>query len=249
MVIWVLLFLIILAISAFLAFESMVDYREHPLNFKIGYSLYLVSKPQMLTPEFVNQLYLSMIEDNLIFSLERLFKGQKRALLVYGPSNKFRQFVNFLGLIELEEYSRKIEIDQLEAQAPIFAWEVGTKNSSGEVAVSSLLSYMPQLNSNEEFWWQVVLQPYKTWNVLRLMKREEKKDGFKAIIRAVVKADDRKRAASLQDELTKIGADQGLLPLPQIYTTSQVIKFYQERMMPFNLTLNLKTEEVIGFLS
>lgn len=214
MFVWILLFLIVLAVSLILAIKSMDDYRAQPLNFGAVYSLFLIRKPDALTPKLLQQIYDQLSPERLIISFERLFKGPKKALVVYGPESVLHPFFHDLDLLELEDYSQKIYI-------PYFIWGVGKKKPDEPLTLpGQLFSNLPDISADEQFWWQVVLQP--------------KSDGgnFQAVIRAIVLAGDRTNAKNLQDNLIGIGSKDGLLTLPLKQSPEQLVKFYQERSIP-----------------
>lgn len=219
MLIWFILFFIILAISLVLAVQSMADYETRPKHFNTLYSLFLISKENNLSNELIDKLHQDIQEKGYILSLERLFKGGKRALVIYGPSVLIKPLGEKLGLLELEDYSQKIN----EVGKGILVWEVGRKQVGQENLVTdNLFPVMPEMSDKEEFWWQLVLQPVKGSGEAK----------FQAIVRALIKAEDPKRASWLQNELLAIGKTRGLAMLPQAYSAAQMVKLYQERSLP-----------------
>ena len=220
MIIWFAFFLVLL-VSLILAYKSMEDYRETTIGLGVDYSLFLIRQPQALTEQIIQSLHQEILKEGLILSWERLFKGSKSALVVFGPVNLLQPFSTRLGLLELEDYSQKLTPQHLTG---VTCWEVGTKHSpSAPLSLNNLFKEFPQLQVEEEFWWQVVVQP--------------KLSHFQSVIRAVVVAANQKKAQELQESLSKIGGEAGLALLPQPYAVSQLVKFYQDRALPHNLTV------------
>lgn len=212
MLIWLVIFFIILGISFILALRSMADYKLQPSNFKTSYSLFLVTKPSTFNAQIITQLHQAILPDKLILSLEKLVKGSKQALVIFGPTQKLLSFTDILGLMELEDYSQKTENE-------ILAWEVGTKPATDlSSSTSNILSEIPPLGESEQLWWQVVASPLK----------EEK---FEAGIRAILQTQDRKRALLLQQDIQKATQSRGLFLLPQPYSNQQIIAFYRKRTL------------------
>lgn len=246
MLIWIALFLVVLVISFILAFQSMGSYYERAANFSTEYSLFLIGKPEDLSVKLLGELHDASLKNNLIISFERLFRGQRRALVVFGPTFILRPFSDILGLSELEDYSRKVDADKGVIPAGLLTWEVGIKSSaSPSLVIKSLKSYIPPLEENEEFWWQLVIQPAGRHGIM----------SFQAIIRAVLISTDLKRARDLQKDLLEIGGDVGLTQLPQAHSTQHMLKFYQDRALPQTslakfkergLSLSLSPEEILS---
>lgn len=245
MLIWFVLFFIILAISLVLAYQSMSDYHEAPKNWGVVYSLFLVGRPQNLTKDVWQKLYLAALSKGFILSLERLFKGSKKALVIFGPSLVLNPLTADLGLLELEDYSQKLPSDI----AHLAAWEVGVKASHPKPLILPHISqFIPKLEDTEEFRWQLVLQPVK----------KDLNYSFQTKIRGLVISSDTRRVKELREELVKIGKDQGLAMLPQAYTSLQIAKFYQQRSAPSASLMNfsakekpliLEPKEITSFLS
>ena len=137
MILWLLLFGLVLAISFVLAAKSMRDFQEiSPAD----NGLYLIRSPGGLSYEVLNALQQSLKPGQLL-SLERLFKGDKSALVIFGPKDLLK--VSVLDLLELEDYTFVTE--------QVSAWEIrgGTGNWRGIFTNLKLLE-------SEHFWWQVI---------------------------------------------------------------------------------------------
>ena len=189
----------------------MSDYREQPQNTAALYSLFLIGKTQALTLELMTQLYQAALAGRTILSLERLFKGSKRALVVFGPRQLLHQHKETLGLVELEDYSRIVK-------GEISAWEMSRKNNDKK---AETINFAVPLMEGEECWWQLVLQSVPG-----------SEPAFKSTIRMVVKAADKNAVQSLQEKLSEAFNKAGLILMPQAYSSQQLVKFYQERSLP-----------------
>lgn len=215
MLIWLVLFLIIFFVSFLLALRSMNDYQEIPGKLSPEYSLFLIQRPEGLTAALIDNLFKQVREKHLILSFERLFKGLKTALVVFGPKSILSTVSSDLSLLEIEEYGGRANKGH-----KISAWEVGTKDpSSVKIENLNVDSYIPELTDNEEFWWQVVSEPDTSGKELSVA------------VRAVFLAADQKNE-SMVDDLMKIGGKEGLIALPQVYSTEQVVNFYKDRSLP-----------------
>lgn len=233
MLIWLFLFFIVVAISFILALRSMRDFWDSPADLKITYSLYLIRNPQGLTTEILNDLHQRSLKEGFIFSLEKLFKGEKKALVIFGPANILKTWGEVLSLLELEDYSLKVDMNHIQA------WEVGWKvGETGFNPVNESSSVQIDLNENEQFWWQVVVRPIKR-------DQGEKKAGvFQVVLRAIVISENKERTKQLRDTLGKIGSKEGLAALPQAYSTNQIIGFYQKRALQTKLPGFVKDKAV-----
>lgn len=156
MVLWFILFLIIIAISFVLAYQSMQDYQERPVQMGTENSIFLVRNPNTLTNEMLDEIHAVTVSTGYIVSIEKLLKGQKSALVIFGPKNILQQFSDRLSLIELEEYTN---VDEHR----VTAWEVGVKDTFvfHSEDVPALLTSMPRLEESEHLWIQFVLQSRK----------------------------------------------------------------------------------------
>ncbi|RJP45826.1 MAG: hypothetical protein C4584_02750 [Armatimonadetes bacterium] len=213
MLIWVVLFILVVLISFFLALKSMADYREQPANLTTTYSLFLIKKPEALTVELLEQVYRKLLSEGFILALERLFKGGKTALVVFGPVEHLLHYNTILGLLELEDYSRK-------SKAVTLAWEIGIKKSATTDKLEQLFEKIPVLEQDEELWWQLILQPQKPGPEQSL---------FRAAVRVVIQAADEKKARLLKQKIIDAIVAHGLVQLPQTYTDDQILNFYKDR--------------------
>lgn len=160
---------------------SMKDFRISPKDLSLEVGLYLIRKPKSLTSEMLSSLQKKVEKDDLIVSLERLFKGRESALVLYGPKNLLLNFSKNLDLLEVEDYSQ-VALDAS-------AWEIGVREKDYPIS-GSLFSQFPKLEVQEQVWYQMVLQ---------IKKRAEGK--FRCQIRAASLSSDRKRLKELSQNL------------------------------------------------
>lgn len=209
MLLWILLFLIIVGVSFFLALRSMKDYQEFPASTDISYGLFLIRNPNALNEDVLESIRKLIFEQKLIISLEKLSKGNLQALIIYGPTRVLSSFKETLNLLELEEYSGKIKIEKS------LAWEIGIKDGINDLTQQKLI--LPQLHSDEELWWQIVLQGAE--------------GNFQTTLRAVLIGVNMDRTKDLKEQITKLLENFNLIMLPQAYSTTQIINFYQKRTL------------------
>lgn len=103
--IWIIIILVIVIVSFFLALRSMRNFQEIPTS-KFPYSIYLIRNEHLLQNGVLNKLYDFCNESNAVISIERLLKGTQKALVLYAPQN-VGQFVPELELLEIEDYIEK----------------------------------------------------------------------------------------------------------------------------------------------
>lgn len=115
--IYIILFVLIIIISFFLAIHSMRDFQDLPdKNTSLG--LYLIRRVDNLSIDTLNKLY-EVCQNKqkkgipLIFSFEKVLKGEDLALLVFGPKEVLNNF-NELELFEVEEYL-KMDVKHIQA--------------------------------------------------------------------------------------------------------------------------------------
>lgn len=164
--IWLGLFLIILVSSFVLAYLSMKDYQEIPSI--LENSLYLIRNPAAFNEALIINLHEELAKVGSSISLERLFKGEKKALVIFGPKKILQRFGD-LQLLELEDYTNV-------SKEHVTSFEMELKNDKS--------FELTPLTENEQFWLQIILQP-------------EKEENFKAYFRATVFAQDDRRRSKL----------------------------------------------------
>lgn len=150
MILWVILFLLIIAISFALAYKSMRDYQEIPQKKEENYGLYLVRKNPVAW-EFLDSVRAELSSSGGVLSLERLFKGRKTALCIFGPKNILEDFIGELRLLELEDYIAGLSFENMDI------WEVGVKSSDEFEENMDIFASLPKLYKEEQFFWQVII--------------------------------------------------------------------------------------------
>lgn len=213
--IFVFIFLIVIAISLFLAYRSMRDYIDIPSIEKNG--VFLIQKPEIVTEELINRLH-NLLKGEIV-SFERLFKGSQSALVIFGPKSVLQQFPE-LNLLELEDY--------VKVESPKIAWEMGFKNGVAPKEVGNIFENLPELEINEQYWWQLALQ-------------SDKDQGWQSIIRAVFVSQDESRRRELSSKLQNLPP---LVKIPKPLTPEQIYENYTKRSFgisqnPFKVTSNL----------
>lgn len=229
MILWLALFLLVIAISFVLALQSMADYHELPLQSKVEYGLFLIRRSSSLTVTLLDSLHREIVKEGLIISIERLFKGQQAALVIFGPKKILANFAQNLDLLELEDYAY-VNRDYLHA------WEIGVKGSKKSPKIENFFKHLPLLSSSEQFWWQLTLQA-----------TEKDAPLFKSQIRAVVFSEEPNRRKKLADGLQSLTAGH-LTKVPKPFTSDQIINFYQQRSIGVGETNPLLTSEQVSEL-
>lgn len=204
MILWVVLFILIIAISFVLAFRSMKDYQEIPQQGKAEYGLFLIRKPSGFNTMFLDELLIKTKGVNLIVSIERLFKDKKSALLLFAPKNILQNFFDQLDLIELEDYTPSLSVKDT------VVWEVGFKKNIPNEIMPNIFSAFPDLLGNDQFFWQVIL------------------GGKRTQIRAVLYSEDPARLQMLATALQQLGIPM-LHKVPLPFSNEQMLQFFKSR--------------------
>src|SRR3989338_11196841 len=100
MILWVVLFVLVVTISFVLAAKSMRDFTEVAHKGE-EYSLFLIRQNTGLNVQLLNSIHDNLLSSGSIISFERLVKGQKSALAVFGPKKLLMSYKDFLNLLEL----------------------------------------------------------------------------------------------------------------------------------------------------
>ncbi len=100
--IWIALFFIIILISSVLAFRSMRDYEEFPESSSLN-SVFFIGNTANFTVETLNKIHKFLLSEKQFFSLERLYRGKEKVLVIYG-SRGLKDHLPELNLVELEDY-------------------------------------------------------------------------------------------------------------------------------------------------
>ncbi|QQG43235.1 MAG: hypothetical protein HYW45_03470 [Candidatus Daviesbacteria bacterium] len=216
---WLLLFIIIVIVSFLLSYQSMRNFQEAPRQTGKDYSLFLIRNLSALNTKLLEELHSEFLKKAAFISLERLTKGNKVALVIYGPKKILQQFQSELNLLELEDYTRKYLQENLfpkERRSPSLVFEMAKKKQliGGEVFTG-----LPNLKETEQFWWQLIFQP----------KNVQKKKIFVGQIRVglILNQDQ----TELIDQFESLAGGK-LLKAPRPYSREQM------RLMLLNRTLN-----------
>lgn len=220
MILWILLFVLVVAISFVLAAKSMRDFTEVPSE-EEEYSLYLIRKTPGLSKDILDSIHQDLSGQNRIISFERLFKGGKSALVVFGPSKLILKYKDSLDLLELEDYT-DVNVSH------IFAWEAGIKSSDGR---QKIFGNLPQLSETEQFWWQVIIST-----------------DFKPQITAIVVSEDATKKHSLSQSVQNMAKDI-VIKLPKAFSNAQILDFYKIRSIRGgNNNPTLSSEQILQLL-
>ncbi len=220
MILWVVLFILVVAISFVLAAQSMRDYSEDPEKDR-NYSLFLIRNTQGLSAQVLSSIKNELSETKSIISFERLFKGAKSALVVFGPRDLVLNHKTTLDLLELEDYTNV-------AAELISAWEMGTRK---DIKITQkLFTNMPSLLDHEQFWHQVIfshtLKPQITQ--IFISSEESRRHTFVTSLH------------NISHELHK---------LPKAFSNPQFLEFYQKRSYRTdNKNHHTKEEELLNLL-
>lgn len=210
MILWLLLFALVIAISFVLAIKSMVDYHEIPSQTGQEYGLFLIRNRQALTKELLSLIYEDLAKSGLVLSLERLFRGSESALVIYGPKIILSPHTASLDFLELEDYT-SVNVEQTSA------WEVGVRNLN--TWEGNAFKNFPILSPAEQFWWQMILMA---------SPKHKGEKSFQVQIRTVTVFSNESKKKSLAQSLQNFAPDK-LIKLPKAFSNSQLLDFYQKR--------------------
>lgn len=222
MILWLALFFLVIAISFVLALLSMRDFQELPRSQEYG--LFLIRNPAQFRADILDLIHTRIAQEGLIVSLERLFKGKKSTLVIFGPK-KVLESLPQLDLLELEDYT---DVNR----GNLSAWEVGVESFKDTYSgVKSFFKDLPQLDMEEQFWWQIVLG-----------------SSFQSQIRAVIVSPNLQRRQDISQKIQRIDLGR-LTKIPKPFTENQFLDFYQRRSLildPHNP--NLTPQEVLQLI-
>lgn len=232
MILWVILFALIVAISFLLAYLSMRDFHAVPETEKVEYGLFLIRNTAQFTNDTLHTIRQAMLKNSFIISIERLFKGNKSALTIFGPKDILNQFVSDLNLLELEDYTLDLNTKH------IAIWEVGVKYAASVKLknVEEFFKNFPLLEQEDQFLWQIILTA--KGNV----------SSFQSQIRAAVYSKESMRRKTLAPILQSLGVGE-LVKIPRPFSAEQMMNFYQLRSLSQDSQGPiLEPEQVLGLL-
>lgn len=231
--IYILLFIIIIAISAFLAFRSMKSFQEIP-SATHKYSLFLLKNPKAFSLDTLTKLYAHSLSSKLIFSIEVLLKGNQAALALYAPAST-ASLLPELQPIEIEDYLGVEHLNQ------IYSWAIQPKNNPKKVlTVSPDFLKMTELEENQKFFWQIVLTSVKADT-----------PNFQATIRAMVEEGDPIKRVELAKKIDKeIESCTGLVKNPKQDSVSSIFSAFIKRTLTpkQSIPFVLKPQEVLDLI-
>lgn len=232
MILWILLFVLVLAISFVLAVKSMKDYAEIYEGTGQNFCLFLVRKTSGLNSQFFKFLHDDLLVSGKNISFERLFRGKESALVVFGPADLLTHFKDSLDLLELEDYTN--------VGQDYSGWEVGFKErvQGTGYRVEGIFDGLPQFSNSDQFWWQLILWAGKDKQTSGL---------FQSQIRAVIVSGDPARRKSLTQSLQSLASGQ-LFKLPGVFSSEQIINFYKKRSFQKNENPDLNFGSILKLL-
>lgn len=205
------IFGIIIAISFVLAYKSMLDYRQKPVN-NILHSIFLVQNPAIVHADFMKKLFHLVDGDKYFVAFEVLYKGSDKALVFYGPRN-LQTTLSEAKLLEIEDYQGQLEFDKVDL------FEVSVKGSDVEYVQQDGVFDDLGLKPEEKFFWQVVLSPETNSNA---------DPTFQATIRALIYAENATRKAEIRKivedriaERTNLTIHRSSLTLDRLFNAYQ----------------------------
>lgn len=193
----------------------MRDYQEIPQKTKVEYGLFLIRQIENFNADVLRSIRDLMHSEDLIISVERLFKGKKAALTIFGPQKILAQFMDRLNLLELEDYAERLGSEN------VFTWEIGVKDSrSLNLEELNIFKNLPEFHEEDQFFWQVILAP----------KGKHEDLFFQTQIRAAFLTKDTQRKKIFTPLLQNLNAG-GLMKVPKPFSTEQMISFYRLRSL------------------
>lgn len=222
MILWVILFLLIMAISFILAMQSMRDYQEIPQNSKEEYALFLIRNISGFNAEALESILKHVAQEGLIISIERLFKGNFTTLTIFGPKIMLEKFSKGLDLLELEDYAANLDSNH------ISTWEVGIKDNVklDPEDFNNIFNNFPKLDPEDQFFWQVILGKNQTQ------------------IRAAFYSQDPDKRKILAPLLQNMHVGK-FIKLPKPFSTQQMMDFYRLRTLSKDSKVPVLTPEGI----
>lgn len=233
MILWILLFILVVAIAFILAFRSMKDFQQIPFS-SDEYSLFLIRNTSALDKNILSLIHEQLVNSNFIISLERLIKGHQSALVLFGPVKFLDKFKNALNLLELEDYT-KVNWEE------ISAWEVAVKKH-GQISLENgkIWQNLPQFLDSEKLFWQLILKGKKG-------KLNQPK--FQTQIRVIISSEDASKRKEVSDIFLKDLKSRNLLKVPKSFSDAQILDFYKKRSFTKSDSSLLSISEVLYLAS
>lgn len=226
-VFWLLLFVIIIIVSFLLAYQSMRDFQEGPRTSREEYGLFLIRSLPALDQKLLEDLHAQLRKKVATLSFERLTRGNQVALVVYGPKKLLQSFQGPLNLLELEDYAHQY-------QDNLTVFEVAKKDQTVPIT-GNIFQNLPKLESGEQFWWQIVLQP----------KINHQRKIFQGQARVGLLLDSSRLELASQFESLAKGE---LLKIPRPFSNIQMRQLFLERVVNFATVKKFTIPEVLVLL-
>ncbi len=177
--IWAILFIVVVIISAVLALRSLKDYQETPLQ-NLGYGIFYIRNLKNFSLDTLKKIYQFSLKNDCLISFERLFKGKESVLIIFAPRSITSLFPE-LSFLELEDYlipakqqlnpsldmgGKKINLNQ------VLPWIIESKNNSKKPLIVKQ-GFLKQIDikDNQRFFWQIVTFPLKQENKVQVTIR------------------------------------------------------------------------------
>lgn len=151
---WLIILLSIPISAALLAFKSMEDFQDKP-DRRVENGLFLVCSVVNIEDiqKIIHLLNLRSLKRKInpvLISFEILMKGTSKSLVLFGPKNLVQE-LNYLKLIELEDYCLKMD------QSKLHCFEIGRRNKPDKkVAAPADFNENIHLNEDEYLFTQII---------------------------------------------------------------------------------------------
>lgn len=207
------IFAIIIAISFVLAYKSMLDYRQKPVN-NILHTIFLVQNPAIVQADFLKKLYHLIDGSRFFVAFEVLYKGDDKALVFYGPKN-LQTSLPEAKLIEIEDYQGSLEFDKVDI------FEVTLKGTDPSYIQQDGVFDNLGLKPEEKFFWQVVLSPESNTSADPI---------FQSTVRALIYAENATRKGEIRQIVEdRINQRTNLTIHKSKLTLNRLFNSYQHR--------------------
>lgn len=228
---WIIVFVVIIIASAFLAFRSMKNYAE-VLPHGLSYSLYLVTNADAMNLDFIYRIYEFSKELNSPISLERLIRGEDNVFVIYAPSGANSRLQD-LGLMEIEDYLDH----EVVSAGNSFIWTLISKDQEQKKMLGFEVDSLGKLSQDQGVFLQLVLMP-----------RTNEVPIFQATARILVVDKDPIRRITFAKSIRSLVDQTGqYAPLQQKETTGTEFKNFKWRAF-YNDRFILDPESVLSFL-
>ncbi|MBI2021606.1 hypothetical protein HYS93_01835 [Candidatus Daviesbacteria bacterium] len=248
--IWIILFIIVVLVSFYLAYTSMKGYRQFPAR-SLRYSLFLILNKHQFDLELLKKIHYWAYQEGAIVSIERLFKGSDSALTIFAPTELIKE-LDSLKTTELEDYLEEPDqgnLDQpdISIQKPrvkmneSLVWLIHPKNNpKKKLVVSPDFLRMLNLTEQQQFFWQIVCSPCK-----------EQSD-FQVTIRAMVVDKEPTLRVNLAKQLDRsITEGTGLIKQSREQPSSVLFSEFKRRtLIPREVSKNvLDSQEILSLIN